>query len=66
MHQPDNLKCDAWSAGSTAAIAIGVLMYESADLSFSPIGLFLLLLNLAFACAERMLQRHLLAVRGVS
>ena len=41
-------------------------MYESADLSFSPIGLFLLLLNLAFACAERMLQRHLLAVRGVS
>ena len=66
VHNPDELRCNKLTICSTAAIAIGVLIYEYSDLRFSPIGVVYLLLNLSFACAERLLQRHLLVVRGVS
>ena len=65
LHRPDNLNCDAKTTASLLAIAVGVWLYESHEVKLSPIGCFYLLANLAFACAERMLQRHLLAVQSV-
>ncbi|KAL1523507.1 hypothetical protein AB1Y20_018445 [Prymnesium parvum] len=66
VHRPDNLACDSTTIAATLAIALGVAMYEFSNIRFSAIGMFFLLANLLFSCAERMLQRHLLAVRGVS
>ena len=65
VHQPDNLSFDWKSAGSTGMIALGVWLYEATEVGFSPVGLAYLLANLAFACAERMVQRHLLAVKTI-
>lgn len=65
LHRPDNLSCDLHTTASLAAIAAGVALYESHEVRLSLTGFFYLLANLAFACAERMLQRHLLAVKSV-
>jgi drug/metabolite transporter (DMT)-like permease len=71
IHRPDKLAVEGsvlpdWRAlASTTAIALGVWMYEAHDVQFSAAGLFFLLLNLVLACAERMLQRHFLAVQKV-
>lgn len=65
IHQEASVKLDRHTAGATGAIALGVFIYESWELRFSAIGLCFLVANLLFACAERMLQRHLLAVRKV-
>ena len=65
LHKPDNLSCNARTAGATLAIAVGVWMYEANDMRWSQKGFFFLLANLGFACAERMLQRHLLHVSEV-
>jgi len=42
-----------------------VFLYEVSDLKFSLVGVGFLLANLLFACSERVLQRHFLAVRAV-
>ena len=65
FHQPNGLKCDAVTVGATGALAFGVLLYESHDLTFSGVGLFFLVLNLLSACMERLAQRHLLAIKQV-
>ena len=65
LHNPENLSLDWRTLASTVAIAVGVWMYEAQDVRFSAVGFFYLLLNLALACAERMLQRHFLAVNQV-
>merc|ERR1712151_476246 len=65
LHRPDNLTCNMRTAGATVTIAVGVWMYEANDIRWSQSGFFFLLANLGFACAERMLQRHLLHVREV-
>jgi len=65
VHKPEHLKFDWQSAAATSAIAIGVLIYEARELSFSFFGFVFLIANLALSCAERMLQRHLLAVSQV-
>ena len=54
LHKPDNLSCNARTAGATLAIAAGVWMYEANDMRWSQEGFFFLLANLGFACAERM------------
>ena len=65
LHRPDNLACDLRTTACLVAISFGVWLYESHEVKLSPIGFFYLLANLSFACAERMLQRHLLAVKAV-
>jgi len=65
LHRPDNLTCDARTSGCLLAIAVGVWLYEAHEVKLSLTGCFYLLANLCFACAERMLQRHLLAVQSV-
>jgi len=65
LHRPDDLSCDLKTTACLAAIAIGVALYESHEVRLSAVGCFYLLLNLAFACAERMVQRHLLAIATV-
>ena len=65
LHRPDNLSCNPQTTLCLLAIAVGVWMYEAAEVKLSLIGCFYLLANLAFACAERMLQRHLLAVQSI-
>jgi len=65
LHKPDNLPFNPRTAGATLAIAAGVWMYEANDIRWSERGFFFLLANLGFACAERMLQRHLLVVTEV-
>ena len=67
VHRPDDLHFDGLTVASTSAIALGVLVYETQQglSSSSALGTACLLLNLFAACAERMLQRHLLAIRKV-
>jgi len=70
MHKPETLTFDWRSAGATGAIALGVFIYEAKEIRFSEIrfsgvGLIFLIANLGSSCAERMMQRHLLAVREV-
>ncbi len=65
VHRPDNLSCDAKTVASTLSIGVGVLLYELNEVRFSAVGTLWLLSNLVSACAERMVQRHLLAVHAV-
>ena len=65
VHRPDALHCDARTLGSLVTVVAGVVLYEWNDLQFSGLGLMFLLLNLLFACTERLVQRHLLAVSAV-
>ena len=68
LHRPSSLRFDVPTVGPLLAILFGVLLYEhshSRTLSFSPVGLGLLLVNIVFACLERLGQRHLLAVDTV-
>lgn len=65
LHRPDNLSCDLKTTTCLLAIALGVFLYEAQEVKLSPTGLFYLFANLGFACAERLLQRHLLAVQSV-
>jgi len=64
-HKPESLHFDAKTAGATSAIAIGVLIYEAREISFSFVGFLFLLANLGLATTERMVQRHLLAIKKV-
>lgn len=65
LHKPDNLTCNARTAGATIAIAAGVWMYEANDMMWSERGFFLLMANLGFACAYTLGVRHLLHVSEV-
>lgn len=65
FHAPENLQCDLRTAACVGMIAVGVLLYEMREVHFSAIGLCFLFANLFLACAERMAQRHLLAVQTV-
>ena len=65
VHRPDALHCDARTLGSLVTVVAGVVLYEWNDLQFSGLGVMFLLLNLLFACTERLVQRHLLAVSAV-
>ena len=68
IHRPSGLHFDMHAIGPLLAIVLGVLLYEqshSRSLSFSPVGVGLLLINICFACLERLGQRHLLAVDTV-
>ena len=65
LHKPDNLTCNARTAGPTVAIAAGVWMYEANDMMWSERGFFLLMANLGFACAYTLGVRHLLHVSEV-
>ena len=65
VHKPDSLELN-WKTGSACGtIALGVLIYEIREISFSFIGFLLLLANLALGVTERIVQRHLLAVSRV-
>ena len=66
FHGRHGVRCDIKSALSCAAIAVGVYIYASNDIKYSSVGVVILLFNLVVAVAERMAQRHLLAVRKVS
>ncbi len=65
VHKPDGLQLNLKTGGACAAIALGVLIYEIREISFSWIGFLFLLANLALGVTERMAQRHLLAVNTV-
>ena len=69
MHTRTHARTHAHARTHTLArtphAALGVLIYESHDLDFSPAGLVFLMVNLAAACMERLAQRHLLAVKTV-
>ena len=58
-------RADLYTVGALSCIALGILFYELHDLGGSPLGLTLLLLNMAVASLERLLQRRLLAVEVV-
>ena len=45
LHKPDNLTCNARTAGATIAIAAGVWMYEANDMMWSERGFFFLMAN---------------------
>ena len=65
LHRPDNLRCDLRTTGSLLCIVFGVALYEAKDVKLSLVGLTYLFANLLFACTERLVQRHLLAVKTV-
>ena len=65
LHRPENLSFNVRTAIPLVAIALGVLLYEIHDINFSPLGMLFLIANLLLACAERLLQRHLLSVNSV-
>merc|ERR1740115_573426 len=62
MHPESAPRTDLYTVGSLSCIALGILFYEIHDLGGSALGLGLLLLNMAVASLERLLQRRLLAV----
>ena len=66
IHRSSGLALNLETVGSLAAILTGVLLYEDVrSVSFSPVGVGLLILNIVLACAERLGQRHLLAIDKV-
>jgi len=65
VHRSNGVSCSAKSLLSCAAIALGVYIYASNDIHYNSAGLALIVVNLVIAVAERMLQRHLLAVNKV-
>ena len=62
MHPESAPRTDLYTVGALSCIALGILFYEIHDLGGSALGLGLLLLNMAVASLERLLQRRLLAV----
>jgi len=62
LHPESAPRADLYTVGALGCIALGILFYELHDLGGSPLGLTLLLLNMAVASLERLLQRRLLAV----
>ena len=65
LHPESAPRADLYTVGALSCIALGILFYEMHDLGGSPLGLTLLLLNMAVASLERLLQRRLLAVEVV-
>ena len=65
LHPESAPRADLYTVGALGCIALGILFYELHDLGGSPLGLTLLLLNMAVASLERLLQRRLLAVEVV-
>ena len=65
LHPESAPRADLYTVGALSCIALGILFYELHDLGGSPLGLTLLLLNMAVASLERLLQRRLLAVEVV-
>ena len=65
---PSSVACDVMTAVSLLGIFLGVVVYEGVEAVVaapSAMGIVLLVLNLSCTCAERMAQRHLLAVNVV-
>ena len=66
IHRSSGLALNLETVGSLTAILVGVLLYEDVhSVSFSLFGVTLLILNVVLACAERLGQRHLLAIDKV-
>mmetsp|Transcript_21976 Transcript_21976/g.44891 ORF Transcript_21976/g.44891 Transcript_21976/m.44891 type:complete len:363 (-) Transcript_21976:136-1224(-) len=65
LHPESAPRTDLYTVGALSCIALGILFYEMHDLGGSTLGLGLLLLNMAVASLERLLQRRLLAVEVV-
>ena len=65
LHSPDNLVCDAGTVISLVSTVIGVVVYQMERIEWPGLGVVLLLGNLVIACADRLVQRHMLAVQKV-
>ena len=65
LHSPTGLVCDGHTIISLASLVVGVLVYQMEKIEWPGPGITFLLLNLVVSCAERMVQRHLLAVHKV-
>ena len=53
LHPESAPRADLYTVGALSCIALGILFYELHDLGGSPLGLTLLLLNMAVASLER-------------
>jgi len=58
----EKIEQDVYTVGSLVVILGGVLLYIEADVFFSPLGLFYMVLNMIFGVSERLLQRKMIAV----
>ena len=61
----ERITFDAMSVVSLLAIAAGVILYVQHDISFSAVGMALMILNMVTAILERMLQRKMIAVEPI-
>jgi len=61
----EKILLDRWTLVSLLTIIAGVLLYFPKDLSFSPLGMMYMLVNMTFAVVERILQRKMIAVSPI-